>query len=367
MTLKRIISRAVTIAAASAVLALAAAPARADPPDRVRFGVQIELGNLDAARQWLDAGLDPDFMADRIGSGLMIGAWEGNVAMMELFLGRGAHVDAVNGLGEQALQLAAWNGHLDAVKWLIDHGASLSRAGREWSALHYAVFAGRKDVVELLVARGADVNGRAPNGSTVLMMAAREGHEDLTKRLLAAGADPRASNDAGETALTWAMRNKNFHIAELVATPVEFAKAAQAPPASFGVPLRSLPAPLEVSELLRQLRVAEAEGRPSDALRQQFLDAVATFRSESKVLPLGSERPTRRAAPSALVITAKRQQAGAERAELRYDGEPRDVATIMAEIRRAAAAGQPVGALRSELFEAVERFKQGGSSGPARN
>jgi ankyrin repeat protein len=63
------------------------------------------------------------------------------------------------------------------VKWLIEHGAPLEREDKQWGALHYAVFNGHEKVVSDLMARGANVNARAPNGATPLMLAAREGHD----------------------------------------------------------------------------------------------------------------------------------------------------------------------------------------------
>jgi hypothetical protein len=193
------------------------------------------------------------------------------------------------------------------------------------------------------------------------MMAAREGHEDLARKLLAAGADPRLVNDRGESALTWAMRNKNFHLAQIVASPAEFAKAAKAPPASFGKPIRSRPAPLEISEILRQMRQAEAEGRPVEPLRQAFFDMVENFKKESRKLNLESRTATPAGPPRALVITAKRQPDGGERAELLYGDEAGDVATILAHIRQAQSEGKPITELRKQLFEAVGRFKEKGS------
>ena len=69
----------------------APAPALATSlPDRVTFSVAIERGDVAQARAWLDAGLSPDFTGSLIGSGLMIGAWEGNIPMMALFLSHGA-------------------------------------------------------------------------------------------------------------------------------------------------------------------------------------------------------------------------------------------------------------------------------------
>jgi hypothetical protein len=84
-------------------------PAQAQTlPDPIRFSIVIELGDVAAAREWLDAGLPPDFEGNVIGTGLMIGAWEGNIPMMELFVSRGADINKANASGEQALLLTAW-------------------------------------------------------------------------------------------------------------------------------------------------------------------------------------------------------------------------------------------------------------------
>ena len=131
------------------VLLLSAMPVRAaDLPDATRFSIAIERGDLALAREWLDDGLAPDFEGGVIGTGLMIGAWEGNIPMMELFLSRGADINKVNSFGEQALLHATWKGRLEAVRWLVERGARLNREGKEWAALHYAAFAGHGEVAD---------------------------------------------------------------------------------------------------------------------------------------------------------------------------------------------------------------------------
>lgn len=354
-------------------------------PDPVRFGAAVEQGDLESVREWLASGLSPDFIADRVGSGLMVAAWEGNIAMMELFLKHGARIDLSNRHDEQALQLAAWRGHVKAVEWLLAHGASVNRPGQRWNALHYAAFADRREIVRLLIELGADINARAPNGSTVLMMTAREGRDELARMLLDAGADARASNENGDTALTWAMRHKKFGIAQMVATAPEFAKAAQAPPESFGAAVRSQPAPPEIEEILRQIRLVQATGKPADDLRKALFEAVARFKKDSQRVVIDQVSPgkiSRHGKPKALVITAQRGQgkiAGGERAELVYapmvsiplEGKapqkadstpmPTEVPDILERMARARAAGKPVDDLRKALFEAVARFKKGGS------
>ena len=217
-------------------------------PDPASYGTQVEAGNIVQVREWLDAGLDPDYLADRIGTGLMVAAWQGDIAMMELLVARGAEVNKTNALGERALMHAAWRGHADAVAWLLARGARINSDPMRWSALHYAAFAGNGAVAALLLDRGADIEARSTNGSSVLMMAVYEGHEQMVRQLIARGADRGVKNDRGDGALEWAFKFQHLAIARLVATPREFVAAANLPKSRWGEPARSQPVPATSAE-----------------------------------------------------------------------------------------------------------------------
>ena len=210
-------------------------------PDKVEFGVRIEMGDLAQARSWLDQGLDPNFIGDRIGTGLMIASWEGNIPLMDLFVSRGADVNKVNAVGETAIMHAAWRGRMDAVKWLLARGAKLNREPRQWTALHYAAFSGQSEVVDHLVERGADLNAQSTNGSTPLMMAVYEGREAMVKQLISLGADRRVKNDSNEGAMDWAFKHNHLGIARLVGSMEEFSVAANRPKTEWPQTVRSLP------------------------------------------------------------------------------------------------------------------------------
>ncbi|MCL2022472.1 MAG: ankyrin repeat domain-containing protein [Betaproteobacteria bacterium] len=222
-------------------------------PEPARFGVEMELGNMAQAKAWLENGLPPDFMADRIGSGLMIGAWEGNVPIMMLFHSFGADVNLENEAGEQALLLAVWKGHSAAVEWLLQHGASLNRPPGKWSALHYAAFSGKKDLAADLLAKGANIDARSPNGSTPLMMAIYDGHVSIARFLLDAGANTRLVNEWGDGAMEWAMRYNQTAIARQI-DPEGFALLASQPKENWGKDTRSEAAPTELDKLLQARR-----------------------------------------------------------------------------------------------------------------
>src|SRR3954454_9550295 len=94
-------------------------------PDPTTFSIRVEQGDTDTVAGWLQSGLDPNFEGDRGGTGLMIAAWDGNIAMMSLFVKHGADINRINGFKEQALMHAAWTGRLPAVSWLLDRGAKV--------------------------------------------------------------------------------------------------------------------------------------------------------------------------------------------------------------------------------------------------
>lgn len=296
-------------------LLLAAESAQAQTlPDRVRFSIVIELGDVVSAREWLDAGLPPDFEGNAIGTGVMIGAWEGNIPMMELFVSRGADINKVNSSGEQALLHAAWKGKLEAVRWLVERGARLNRQGKQWAALHYAAFGGHADVVAYLLERGADINALSTNGSTPLMMAAREGKESIAKTLLTAGARSDIVNEHGDDALRWAMRNNNLKIAQEIAGQEKFAVVAAQPKASWGPPVRSVPVPDRADMMLAQARKMEAAGRRDEALKL-YRAALAAIRQAGTGANKGA---TSKRATTGMVITAKRGKPDEQTAALNY-------------------------------------------------
>ena len=345
-------------------------------PDPIEFGLTVERGDKRTVTRWLDEGMPADFVADRIGTGLMIAAWNGNIEMMELFVSRGANPRRANNNGEQAVQLAAWNGHTAAVRWLLERGGVLNRDDKHWNALHYAVFNGHTELAGELIQRGADVNARTPNGATPLMLAAREGRDDAAKLLLESGADTTAKSDWGDTALIFAMRYDHYRLGKMISTPEEFDIAVKAPKESFGEASRSAAAPVKVEEILRQIREANAAGAQTTELRKQLHTAIAEFRGPVKPQAMMGGRmikPT--PPPRGLMITAKRAQpASGERVEIvpgdaavppggvrvtpvQQASSPSRIADLVRQIRVAEMQGQPTEQLRRQLDEAMGKLK----------
>lgn len=133
----------------------------------------------------------------------------------------GVDVDAVNAAGENALMMAALRNHLDLVEQLLARGAQVNRPG--WTPLHYAATnkgAHALAITRLLLEHHAYIDAESPNRSTPLMMAARYGREEVVRLLLEEGADPTLRNQQGLDAIDFARQVGREAVVELVAAAI---------------------------------------------------------------------------------------------------------------------------------------------------
>ncbi|MFC1636682.1 ankyrin repeat domain-containing protein [Planctomycetota bacterium] len=116
------------------------------------------------------------------------------------------------------LQEAAYHSK-EIVELLLAKGADINAGEGSWPALHSALDAGRFDIVDLLLAKGADVNIRDDKGQTPLHIAASYAawnHPKIVELLLSKGADINAKDNNGKTALSYAVVGGRTKIAEIL-------------------------------------------------------------------------------------------------------------------------------------------------------
>ena len=112
---------------------------------------------------------------------------------------------------------AAEEGNIEAVKQHLADGADVNAKNRSGAtAMHStplceAAGGGHKEVAELLIERGADVNAWDKRGKTPLHNAAWKGHVEIAKLLITKGADVNAKADKGRTPLDWAEKVNDRH------------------------------------------------------------------------------------------------------------------------------------------------------------
>jgi ankyrin repeat protein len=142
-----------------------------------------------------------------------------------------ANLDLINGQdadGCTALHYAIQYGHKNIVKLLLaanadvngrqgsDSTAWLGRQGASNTPLLDAAWGDDEDIAELLLAKNAEVNGTDDDGLTALHVAALNGETDLMKLLLANNADVSARANDGETPLHEASEGGYKHAVKLL-------------------------------------------------------------------------------------------------------------------------------------------------------
>jgi ankyrin repeat protein len=236
---------------------------QADPNAKEQYRGQTALmwaaaeGHADIIQMLLGAGADAkirsgdrDTTLPKLSSGspvapiprggltaLHFAARNGEMEAARTLLDGGADIDAADSDGNTALVLAILNTHYELARFLIEKGADVNIANKDGRAALYTAIEmhdadwsprpARKeldqvtslDVIQNLLAQGADVNARLKSASTIekfaqdhgdknlsagatpFMRAARSGDVTLMRILLDHGADPKLANKDGLTAL----------------------------------------------------------------------------------------------------------------------------------------------------------------------
>jgi ankyrin repeat protein len=119
---------------------------------------------------------------------------------------KGANVNAKDGDGVPAMILAAEQGNLDLMKFILELGVNVDgrTEGRRDTALMRRAEIGDMEAVNFLVSSGANVNLKDRGGETALMKAARARKRRIVVYLISSGADVNETDFTGRTALQYA-------------------------------------------------------------------------------------------------------------------------------------------------------------------
>jgi len=136
-------------------------------------------------------------------------AFSGNIEAVKQHIAAGTDVNAMNKYGWTPLHEAVTGGHKDIADLLIAEGADVNakEAKNRITPLHWAAWRGRKEIAELLIAKGADLNTKNKDGGTPLHNVAWKGHVEIAKLLIVKKTDMNAKDVEGQTPLDWA-KNK---------------------------------------------------------------------------------------------------------------------------------------------------------------
>lgn len=166
-------------------------------------------------------------------SALHIAVFNGYTSVVAILLRHGADANAktryIGDRKEEQLYLTPLlmatqrpvNSAEDISRLLLAYGADVNATFRviKWTPLHFATNYGFKDMVELLLDRGADVNARDDRNRTALQFASFRNNTNSTaivKLLLDRGADVNAVAINNSTALDFALMGQNLQSMRLL-------------------------------------------------------------------------------------------------------------------------------------------------------
>ena len=129
-------------------------------------------------------------------------ARKGDAAMLAALLAKGLPANFRNHNGDTLLMLAAYHGHAEAVKVLLEFKADpLIANDKNQLPIAGAAFKGNLPVVKALIEGGTPVEAASSDGRTALMLAAMFNRSEILEFLLAKGADPVRQDVRGANAL----------------------------------------------------------------------------------------------------------------------------------------------------------------------
>lgn len=191
---------------------------------KTAFRLACMEANIDCMEALMNFGCDVN-MKDADGRPtLYMLALDNNVAVTKYLFSCTTKVDVnqSDNEGRTPLHVASWQGHLDMVKLLIEHGADVNAMDLDYrTPLHSCAWQGNDKVMEVLLFYGASPDHACKQGATALGISAQEGHENCVSILLRFGANPNKSDHCGRTPIKLAMKSNNVGILRLLETAVK--------------------------------------------------------------------------------------------------------------------------------------------------
>uniref|UniRef100_A0AAQ5YZJ7 Euchromatic histone-lysine N-methyltransferase 1a n=1 Tax=Amphiprion ocellaris TaxID=80972 RepID=A0AAQ5YZJ7_AMPOC len=169
-------------------------------------------GHQEICHMLVQAGANLDMFDEEQRTPLMAACENNHLDIVKYILRAGASISHKDIMGFTCLHLAAKLGHYDIVNHLLSKASKHINCQDDggWTPITWAIEYKHKELVHLLLARGADVNIRDKEENVCLHWAALSGCDDIAQALLEAQCDLNAVNIHGDSPLHVAAREQHL-------------------------------------------------------------------------------------------------------------------------------------------------------------
>lgn len=164
---------------------------------------------------FIDKGADVNATDSEGKTALHFAAKDGMLNIVQILIAAGANVNASDIDGRTPLTRAIEKGDEDVIKCLLECGADV-KASDSTSPVITATEVGELYILEILIARGANLDAQDGSGKTALYLAAEANRISFVALLLEKGANSEFSDSEGRTPLYIAQKNHYDGISSLL-------------------------------------------------------------------------------------------------------------------------------------------------------
>ncbi|XZH88392.1 ankyrin repeat domain-containing protein [Clostridium perfringens] len=146
----------------------------------------IRNGEIENLKKIFDDNPELLSIKSVLGSWLHLACDSENLSLVKYFINKGLDINYKSGIPFAApINIAATNGNIEIVKYLIECGANLDTSDSVSNPLFGAIYGGNKEVVEILINNGIDLSkkyfGDSISGMDAYNFAIERGEVDIAE------------------------------------------------------------------------------------------------------------------------------------------------------------------------------------------
>ena len=175
----------------------------------------VDINDVDAVKQYIESYPEKINDMHQNVSLLHRACYTGNIEVVQYLVEKGADIHQRSSTDTQynPLEYATIKGFNDIVGFLIENGSDVQslEPTLESQAIHFAAMKNNTNTIELLIAAGSDVNSKAKNGTTPLILACHYGYVDVVDCLIKNGAMNNICDDHSNYPIHFGIDSNNAY------------------------------------------------------------------------------------------------------------------------------------------------------------